>query len=106
MKVLAVATLVVVGATACSQDPYTASDGRHDLVRAGWSKAEAECAIDGLDAYFRDEFVSVQQAQGIPRDAIPELQIDLYVKNQFARVSDVPGDLLAEAQRLATECRT
>ncbi len=106
MKLLAVATLCVIGASACSQDPYTATDGRADLVRAGWSASEANCAIEGLDAYFRDEFVSVQEAEGIPRDAIPELQIDLYVKNQFARVSDVPADLVAEAQRLATECRT
>jgi hypothetical protein len=105
VKRFAIAGVLIVAA-ACSQDPYTAADGRDDLVAAGWAVAEAECAIDGLDAYFRDEFVSVQEAEGIPRDAIPEIQIDLYVKNQFARVSDVPADLAAEAERLASACRT
>ena len=77
MKTLGVIGGFVFLATACSQEPYTAADGEADLVAAGWSVVEAKCAIAGLDAYFRDEFVSVQEAEGIPRDAIPDIQIDL-----------------------------
>ncbi len=103
---------VVVGAVAaatlsagCSQDPYTAGDGRAALIEVGYSKAEADCVIDGLDAYFREEFLVLQASEGIEEGVVPKRQADIFVKNRFAGSLDVPADLTEEANRLIRTCR-
>jgi hypothetical protein len=98
---------VVFGAAAalgaCSQPPYSAEDGRTDLIDAGFSETAAGCVIDGIDAYFREEFLQKQAAEGIA--GVPKAQVDNYVKNRFAGISDIPEDLAEETHRLAAECR-
>jgi hypothetical protein len=98
--VLAAGALV---ATACSQPPYTAEDGRTDLIEAGFGADAADCVVAGLDDYFREEFLAKQQAEGIT--GVPEAQVDNYVKNRFAGVTEVPQDLADEADRIVAECR-
>lgn len=95
--------LVALGA--CSQDPYTADDGRADLIEAGYSEAEADCVVAGLDAYFREEFLAIQESEGIEPGVVPQRQAEIYVKNRFAGNLDVPPDLADEADRLVAECR-
>jgi hypothetical protein len=90
-------------ASGCSQPPYTRDDGHADLLEAGFSTSEANCVIDGLDAYFREEFVQKQVAEGI--EDVPVQQVDNYVKNRFAGIDDIPDDLGVEADRVVADCR-
>lgn len=99
---IAVVALAIVGAAACSQPPYTTDDGRADLIEAGFSAREADCVLDRLDAYFREEFLDRQEAEGI--ENVSRQQVDNYVKNRFAGISDVPTDLVDETRRAVTEC--
>ena len=102
--VVAVVGAVALG-TGCSQEPYTAGDGRTALIEVGYSEAEADCVIDGLDAYFREEFLALQASEGIDAGVVPERQADIFVKNRFAGSLDVPADLADEANRLIRVCR-
>ena len=102
--VVAAALLGAVAAlSACAQPAYTSDDARADLVAQGFTTAEADCVLEGLDRYFRDEFEQKQAAEGF--EQIPKRQVDNYVRNKFAGVDDVPADLSDEAERLVRECR-
>jgi len=99
---LGLALLAIVGG--CSQPAYTVEDALADLLSEGFSRRQADCILQGLDAYLREEFEQKQATEGF--EQIPARQIENYVKNKFAGVDDVPADLSDEADRLVQECRT
>lgn len=103
-KVATLSLTLVAILGACSQPAYTVEDARADLLAEGFSRRQADCILQGLDAYFREEFEQKQVAEGF--EQIPARQIKNYVKNKFAGVDDVPADLSDEADRLVQECRT
>ena len=94
---------VAISLAACSQPPYKAEDGEADLIKAGFSQEQARCVISDLDAYFREEFLAGQEAEGITN--VSKQQVDTYVKNRFAGTGDIASDLAAKAASSIEDCR-
>jgi len=95
------ATVLIVGA--CSDPEYGADDARADLVAAGFDSGEADCVIGGLEEFFVDEFIALQEAEGL--GDVSQAQIDNYVRNRFADEGAVTLAASAETEWLVAECR-
>ncbi len=97
--------LVVVaafGVGACSQPEYTVDDAEAELAAAGLSPGAAQCVTAGLEAYFTEEFLALQESEGL--EAVSQRQVDNYVRNRLAGVDVTDPAAQTETDRLVAEC--
>jgi hypothetical protein len=100
---LLIVTAAVFVLASCSDSEYTVADARDDLAASGFTAGEADCVIAGLEAFFVDEFIALQEARGI--DEVSQAQIDNYVRNRFASEAPVTQAASDATRRLVAECR-
>ena len=100
--VFALVGVAAFGVGACSQPEYTVDDAQAELADAGLSPDAARCVTAGLEAYFTEEFLALQESEGL--EAVSQRQVDNYVRNRLAGVDAIDPAAQAETDRLVAEC--
>jgi hypothetical protein len=107
-RAIAVAAAVAV-LGGCSISEYTPTRAEADLVRVGWSKAEAACFVNGLNKYYRDQYVEINRHQAairhVPFTGVSPQGTDLYVRNELSNAGSLSSSDTAEIHRLVQQCR-
>lgn len=94
--------MAAFGVGACSQPEYTVDDAQTELADAGLSTAAARCVTEGLEAYFTEEFLALQESEGL--ESVSQRQVDNYVRNRLAGVDVTDPAAQIETERLVAEC--
>ncbi|HEY3833014.1 MAG TPA: hypothetical protein VGO03_12030 [Acidimicrobiia bacterium] len=101
------AAVAVLGG--CSIAEYTTTHAEADLVKVGWSKAEAACFVNGLSKYYSDQYVEINRHQAairhVPFTGVSPQGTDLYVRNELTNAGDLSNAETAEVDRLVQQCR-
>lgn len=105
--IAAVAAVAVLGG--CSISEYTTTNARDDLVRVGWSKAEAQCFVNALNKYYSDQYLEINRHQAairhVPFTGVSPQGTDLYVRNELSNGGGLTNADTAETHRLVQQCR-
>ena len=86
----------------CGTDEYTANEARADLLRLGYSKAQAACVIDGLTQRFSQQYTQLNQQQQV--DRVNPKAVALYVRNVFASQDTARNGDIEFTRRLVQRC--
>ncbi len=102
-----VAAVAVLGG--CAQAEYTTTHARDDLVRAGWTKTEAQCFVDGLRNYYENLYLQINRREAALRHVkftgVSPQGTDLFVRNELANAGNLSNTEKAEVQSLVQRCR-
>ncbi len=92
----------------CATPEYTTSQARDDLVRKGWTSAQAQCFVDGLHKYYADQYLAINRRQAalrhLPFTGVNPQGTDLYVRNELTSGGGLTNTEVAEAHTLARRC--
>ena len=101
------AAVAVLGG--CSISEYTTTRAQDDLVRAGWSKTEAQCFLKGLQKYYSDQYLAINRHQAairnVPFTGVSPQGTDLFVRNELTNAGDLSNAEIAVTHNLVQQCR-
>jgi hypothetical protein len=105
------ATGVAVAALAgCSTAEYTANNARDDLVRAGWSKDEAQCLVARLRSYYAQQYIDANKREderrGVKFTGVNPQGSALFVRNELSNSGALDAAEIAATRRIAQRCRS
>ncbi|HEY1737825.1 MAG TPA: hypothetical protein VGI86_03905 [Acidimicrobiia bacterium] len=93
----------------CAISEYTTTHAESDLVKAGWSRSEAACFVNGLNKYYSDQYVEINRHQAairhVPFTGVSPQGTGLYVRNELSNAGNLSAAESAEVQRLVQQCR-
>jgi hypothetical protein len=103
---LAVAIALVAG---CSTNEYTTQNAHDDLVRVGWTSTEAQCFLDGLRAFYADQYVAANRQEDARRHikyaGVSPQGSDLFVRNELSNFGSLSDAEKAKTKALVERCR-
>jgi hypothetical protein len=93
----------------CATSEYTTAQARADLVHLGWSRAEAQCFLDGLQSYYSKKYVAANRqadAQAkVKFSGVNPQGTQLFVRNELTNAGSVDAGEKAEVSTLVRHCR-